>query len=249
MSDPYSTLGVSPNASMDEIKAAYRKLALKYHPDRNNGSKEAEAKMKEINDAYAQITNMKKSGASYSSGAGGARSGGYQGNYQGNPHGNYQGNYQGGYDPFGGFDPFGFGGFGGGYGQQQQQRQSYSSPEMQAARNYVRFGHYQEAQNLLRSLPNRTAEWYFVSAQAEYGLGNKANALDYAQRACQMDPDNFEFRRFLSQLESGSQAYRSAGQGYGFGTLPALLCQNPLMACCLLNTLCSCCCGGRFYCC
>ena len=64
-----------------------------------------------------------------------------------------------------------------------------------------------------------------------------------------MDPDNFEFRRFLSQLESGSQAYRSAGQGYGFGSMPAILCQNPFLACCLLNTLCSCCCGGRFYCC
>lgn len=243
MNDPYTTLGVSPNASMDEIKAAYRKLALKYHPDRNGGSKEAEAKMKEINDAYAQVTNMKKGGSSSSYGAGS----GYQssqGGYQGYQSG-YRGGSQGGYDPFGGFDPFGFGGFGG----YQQRQQSYSSPEMQAARNYVRFGHYQEAQNLLRTIANRTAEWYFVSAQAEYGLGNRAGALDHAQRACQMDPDNFEFRRFLSQLESGSQAYRSAGQSYGFGTLPALLCQNPFLACCLLNTLCSCCCGGRFYCC
>ena len=246
MNDPYSTLGVSPNASMDEIKAAYRKLALKYHPDRNGGSKEAEAKMKDINDAYAQITNMKKNGSSYT--AGGSQ-GGYRGASQGGyrqGYGQYQGSSQGGYDPFGGFDPFGFGGFG---GYQQRQQQTYSSPEMQAARNYVRFGHYQEAQNLLRTVTNRTAEWYFVSAQAEYGLGNKANALDFAQRACQMDPDNFEFRRFLSQLESGSQAYRSAGQGYGFGSMPAILCQNPFLACCLLNTLCSCCCGGRFYCC
>ena len=113
MNDPYSTLGVSPNASMDEIKAAYRKLALKYHPDRNGGSKEAEAKMKEINDAYAQITNMKKNGSSYT--AGGSQ-GGYRGASQGGyrqGYGQYQGSSQGGYDPFGGFDPFWFGGFGG----------------------------------------------------------------------------------------------------------------------------------------
>lgn len=242
MNDPYSTLGVSPNASMDEIKAAYRKLALKYHPDRNGGSKEAEAKMKEINDAYAQVTNMKKGGSASGYGAqGGYQSsqGGYQQGYQGG----YRNASQGGYDPFGGFDPFGFGGFGG----YQQRQQTYSSPEMQAARNYVRFGHYQEAQNLLRNVANRTAEWYFVSAQVEYGLGNKASALDHAQRACQMDPDNFEFRRFLSQLESGSQAYRSAGQGYGFGTLPMLLCRNPFFACCMMDIFCSCCCGGHYY--
>ena len=41
MRDPYEVLGVSPGASDDEIKAAYRKLAKKYHPDLNNGSAEA----------------------------------------------------------------------------------------------------------------------------------------------------------------------------------------------------------------
>ena len=52
MADFYSVLGVAASASDDEIKKAYRKLAMQYHPDRNNGSKEAEEKFKEITEAY-----------------------------------------------------------------------------------------------------------------------------------------------------------------------------------------------------
>lgn len=57
MSDPYTVLGVSRDASDDEIKKAYRKLAKKYHPDLNPGDEEAAKKMKEINAAYDQIQN------------------------------------------------------------------------------------------------------------------------------------------------------------------------------------------------
>lgn len=90
-SNYYDILGVSKNASQDEIKKAYRKLSKKYHPDRNPGNKEAEDKFKRVNDAYATLGDEKKrqeydnpmSGFGFSSG------------------------------PFG-FDPFGFGssGFG-----------------------------------------------------------------------------------------------------------------------------------------
>ena len=55
--DPYKVLGVSPDASDDEIKQAYRRLAKKYHPDRNPGDEEAAKKMQEINAAYEQIKN------------------------------------------------------------------------------------------------------------------------------------------------------------------------------------------------
>lgn len=56
----YKTLGLEKNASPDEIKKAFRKLAVKYHPDRNPGDKSAEDKFKEINEAYAVLSDPKK---------------------------------------------------------------------------------------------------------------------------------------------------------------------------------------------
>ena len=58
--DYYKILGVDRNATQEEIKKAYRKLALKYHPDRNPGDKSAEEKFKEINEAYAVLSDPEK---------------------------------------------------------------------------------------------------------------------------------------------------------------------------------------------
>ena len=58
--DYYQTLGVSKTASADEIKKAYRKLAVKYHPDKNPGDKSAEEKFKQVSEAYDVLSDPKK---------------------------------------------------------------------------------------------------------------------------------------------------------------------------------------------
>ena len=215
MQDPYSVLGVSPSATEDEIKKAYRALAKKYHPDVNQGSADAERHMKEINEAYSAVMKLRREGAS-SGGYGGASSG------------------------YGGF-----GGYGRDWGHRRAEDPYEGNTHMQAARNYIVSGHYQEAMRLLEEMSERGAEWYFLSAQANFGMGNRIAALNYARQAVNMNPNSFEYRAFLSRLEGNAQFYQNNAQAEGFA-MPSVLCGNPLVSCCAINLLCNCCCGGRF---
>jgi hypothetical protein len=66
--DPYSVLGVSQSASLEEIRRAFRKLAARYHPDRNPDNKVAERIYKDVSAAYELLTNPRKQGPSHSPG-------------------------------------------------------------------------------------------------------------------------------------------------------------------------------------
>ena len=79
INDPFQVLGVTSSATEEEIKAAYKKKKKKYHPDLHPGSATAEAKMKEINEAYSEAIKIKKSGGTYTGGYQGSSQSGYQG--------------------------------------------------------------------------------------------------------------------------------------------------------------------------
>lgn len=71
MADPYKVLGISPDATDEQVKAAYRELARKYHPDQYDGnplSDLAQEKMQEINEAYDEIVRSRKSGGGRTAG-------------------------------------------------------------------------------------------------------------------------------------------------------------------------------------
>ena len=214
--DPYKVLGVSRDASDEEIKRAYRRLAKKYHPDLNPGDAEAARKMQEVNAAYEQIKDPDRAAQNSS------------GSY--NPYGS------GGYNPFGsgGYDPFG-----------TSYRQSSGSSYQQSAAQYIRFGRYREALNTLEAASERDAQWYYLSALANDGLGNQVTALEHIRRAVSMEPDNPEYLRVLDAMESGGTAYRQrTGDFRGF-TMGATPCSS-LCLCYLLQLFC---CRGRFFCC
>ena len=175
MNNPYEVLGVSETATDEEVKAAYRNLAKKYHPDNYTDSPladVAEQKMKEINEAYDMINQMRQKGK----GTGSTGSSSYNAN-------------------------------------------SSSAQSM------------------------RTAEWHYLKGMIAYRRGWSEQAFSYFTTACNMDPNNTEYRAALNNMQS-QRAYNYGGYtqtnpnatGSSFCDVCAgMMCANCLCDCCRMG--------------
>lgn len=200
MSDPYKILGVSPTATDEQIKTAYRELAKKYHPDNYSGSPIADLaseKMKEVNEAYDQVMSQRKNRKNGTPFSGGT-SGGYQN-----------------------------------YG-------SAASSSFNDVRSLIMSGRIADAEQILNGVPieGRNAEWYFLKGTILYKRGWLEEAHNHFARACQMDPNNQEFRAALNQsTNQRGGMYGGYNTAYGGGgcsscdTCMALLCADSCCEC------------------
>ncbi len=206
MNDPYRVLGVSPDASDEEIKKAYRRLAKKYHPDLHPGDAEAAKKMQEINTAYEQIKNPEKAQRTYQGQSG-------------------QGSY-GGYSTYG-YDPFAE------WFRQQTRQQTRGDAYQQRAYRYLMNHQFEEALNVLSQSSNRDGYWYYLSAVANDGLDNQITALEHIRKAVEMEPGNMEYQRTMAAIKSGSYSYRQRKESFRRFTGTALSCCSTCGLACL----------------
>lgn len=183
MNNPYEVLGVSENATDEEIKTAYRKLAKKYHPDNyvNNPLADvAEQKMKEINEAYDMINDMRHKGKG--TGSTGSSSSSYSST-------------------------------------------NASNSQFHSVRIYIQRNMISQAETILNSTPigNRTAEWYYLKGMCSFRRGWNDDAFNNFTTACNMDPNNHEYRSALNNM--------NAQRNYNYGGYNQPNMQNGQMGC------------------
>ena len=223
MRDPYEVLGVSPNASEEEIKAAYRELVKKYHPDNYANAPDvaelAAEKMAQVNEAYDAIMNARKNGgtagAGFPGGTGGAggSSAGY-GTYSGTQHTDFA-----------------------------DVRNLFSAGRITDAEMVL-----DGVPNA-----RRNAEWYFLKGSVLYRRGWIDQAYAYFQTAVNQAPNNAEYRAAytqVSQQRTGRTAGynysgRNSGSSCGSGCGPCSTCMGLLCA----DSCCECFGGDLITCC
>lgn len=216
--DPFQILGVPHNADEETIKKAYRRLSKMYHPDNNPGNKNAEERFKTVQSAYEQIMDLKKNG--------GFSQFGSSSNEYGSSYRYRDMDDSSEYSSFFGFNPSG------------SNNSAGSGNDIARAAQLIRNGMYRDAIRVLDGISVRNGDWFYLSAVAQYYVGNNNVALDYAGRACAMEPQNEMYRELLERLEGSANRYNERYESYDHSGSVGDTCCRMILCNVALNALC-----------